>query len=500
MYFVSRPDALPFPKDSDLKWSHYDLLRLLGMMPYAGARELAGVMSRGHELMYRRLWQLSDRGYVAKVELGATRPQVARWFILPEGRDVLEPPDHIWHLDWSLSRVLEMLPQLETFYRAVAEQSPKLGKLVRFRWFRGAAWGAAALYEHGWVAFFWSGILQSEGRLRRMFNQLVTELENYNVRAGRCYPSVLCFVVSDAWQRELVTRVARDLSMDDRLQVWCVADGQVSGCREALEGHGWVGQVLDVKGLGRYSLGQRLANSPWSRPGGKILGRVLESVLEWPGLGSRFCSLATGDDAKRIRTELGALADREYLRRYVSSGIYRYVMGRRGLDLLSRRDGVNAFRQRRTTRGVAVPDERNLGRHEYGLMSMVEGFLAGGLTVAAGWRASDHLGVGGIAPDAMVWLSSSPYGPGWHDVKYEPRGRVSSAVVQRILGCGSAGRPDRWPVLAVVRDERVEAVFHEVGREAKLRLLTSTVARLDEFPVLQHPRCWSMYGRFVSLE
>ena len=100
----------------------------------------------------------------------------------------------------------------------------------------------------------------------------------------------------------------------------------------------------------------------------------------------------------------------------------------------------------------------------------------------------------------MVRLLSSPHGPGWHHVKYEPRGRASSAVVQRILGCGSAGRPDRWPVLAVVRDERVEAMFHEVGREAKLRLLTSTVARLDEFPVLQDHRCWSMYGRFVSLE
>ena len=500
MYFVSRPDALPFPKDSGLKWSHYDLLRLLGMMPYAGAKELAGVMSLGHELMYRRLWHLADRGYISNLNLGATRPQVARWRILPEGRDLLAPPDNIWHLDWSLARVLEMLPQLETFYRAVAEQSPKLGKLVRFRWFRGVAWDAAALFEHGWVAFFWSGILQSEGRLREMFIQLGTELENYNVRAGRSYPRVLCFVVSDAWQRHLVSRVARDLSMDDRLQVWCLSDGQVSGCRDALEGHGWVGQVLEAGGVGKYSLEQRLANSPWSQPGGKILGRVLDGVLEWPGLGSRFCSLVTGDDAKRIRTELGALADREYLRRYVSSGIYRYVLGRRGFDLLSRRDRTNVFRPRKDARGTVAPDERGLGRHEYGLMSVVEGFLAGGLTVAAGWRSWEHLGTGGIAPDAMVWLSGSPYGPGWHYVEYELRARVPSAVVKKLRGYGSGRRRDRWPVLAAVRDERIERMFQEAGREAKLRMLTTTMERLDEFPVLRDPRCWSMYGDFVPLE
>ena len=244
MYFVSRPGVLPFPKDSGLKWSHYDLLRLLGMMPYAGARELAGVMSPGHELMYRRLWQLSDRGYVAKVELGATRPQVARWRILPEGRDILAPPDSIWHLDWSLARVLEMVPQMEWFYRAVAEQSPELGKLVRFRWFRGAAWDAAALYEHGWVAFFWSGILQSGGRLREMFNRLVTELENYNMQAGRSYPSVLCFVVSDAWQRELVTRVARTCA-------WTT--GSRSGASPTGRYRAAGAPSRDTAGWGRYS-------------------------------------------------------------------------------------------------------------------------------------------------------------------------------------------------------------------------------------------------------
>ena len=90
-----------------------------------------------------------------------------------------------------------------------------------------------------------------------------------------------------------------------------------------------MGQVLEVRGPGKYSLEQRLANSPWSRPGWKILGRILDGVLEWPGLGSRFCSLVTGDDSKRVRSELLDLSDREYLRRYVSGGIYRYVPGRR---------------------------------------------------------------------------------------------------------------------------------------------------------------------------
>ena len=470
------------------------------MMPYADGVELAGVMEVGHETVYRRLWHLAERGYVAKVPLGATRPVVSRWHILPAGRDILPAPDHIWHLDWSLARILEIVPQLEWFYRAVSQQSPSLGKMVRFRWFRGVAWDAAALYEHGWVAFFWSGLMQSEMKLRDMFNRLRTELESYNALSGRCFPSVLCFVVSDAWQRELVTRVARSLSLDDRVQVWCVSDGQVSGCRDYHEGYGWVNQVLEIGGLGRYTLEQRVQNSPWSRPGGMILGRILDATLEWPGLNSRFAGLATGEaSSRRVRSELLSLSDRKLLRRYVSGGVYRYLLERRSVDLLSRRDRVNAFR-RGDARSLVIPDERRLGRHEYGLMSLVEGFLEAELTVAAGRRSWEHLGSGGIAPDAMVRLTSSPYGPGWHYVVYGLRAGRPSAVVQKLRGYGSGCRQGRWPLMLVARDARIEATFQEVGREAKLRMLTTTLARLDEFSVLGDPGCWSMYDSFVSLE
>ena len=244
MYFVSRPGVLPFPKDSGLKWSHYDLLRLLGMMPYAGARELAGVMSPGHELMYRRLWQLSDRGYVAKVELGATRPQVARWRILPEGRDILLPrtASGIWTGPW---------PGSWKWYR---------------RWSGSTGWLPSSPPSWGsWCGSGGSGVqrgmrrrctstggwpssgrasCRAGGRLREMFNRLVTELENYNMQAGRSYPSVLCFVVSDAWQRELVTRVARTCA-------WTT--GSRSGASPTGRYRAAGAPSRDTAGWGRYS-------------------------------------------------------------------------------------------------------------------------------------------------------------------------------------------------------------------------------------------------------
>ena len=72
-------------------------------------------------------------------------------------------------------------------------------------------------------------------------------------------------------------------------------------------------------------------------------------------------------------------------------------------------------------------------------------------------------------------------------------------MVQKLRGYGSGRRRDRWPLMLVARDARIEATFQEVGREAKLPMLTTTAARLGEFSVLRDSRCWSVYGGSVSL-
>ena len=505
LYLIERPDVLPFPKDSGLGWAEFDLLRLLGMMPLAGVADLAGVLSVHRSTVYRRLGSLAERGYISSLEFGATRERTSRWRINPEGMGFLERWDNFWHTDWSISRILEVFPQAEWFYAVLGEQSESFGKLMRFRWFRRVSWDAAAQFEDGWIAFFWSGLMQSEGRIRDTFRSLGRDLEEYNESAGRAFPSILCFVVSDPWQRELVYRVARTYGLDHRLQVWCVSDGSVSGLRNIRDlepGNGWVGQVLEWGGVGAWPLGKRLENSPWSRPKGNLFSSLMDGVFEWPGMSTRFAELMLRDmtSSGRVSKELIKLSDEGFLEREAPDRAYSYVLSPRGYDFISRRDRVNINRRRTGVRGTLSPEDRSLVRHERGLMDLMGEFLSGGLEVASGWRSWENLGSGGgIAPDGLVFLQNSPYGPGWHYVEYELRARGMGTVVQKLRGYGSGRRQDRWPLLMIVRDERVEQRFQEVGWEGNLRMVTATLDRLARFSVLEDTRTWSKYGRGAAL-
>ena len=502
MFVSERPSEFPFPAGSGLTWADYDLFRALGLLPFASAADLAALTGHDRSLVYRRLWKLSDRGYVCSDVLGASRERSARWRITPDGTLFLDPVDCIWHADWALARLLEVLPQVEWFYRVAGEHLGTLGKLVRFRWFRGISWDAAARYENGWVAFFWSGMMQGESRLRDLFARLGSDLVEYNLFGTTPMPSFLCFVVSDLWQRELVFRVARMYGLDSRLQVWCISDGSVSGVRDAVPSHGWVGQVLEGGGLGGWTLSSRLEKSLWAKEGGMAASRMLELVLEWPGLNVRFGQQAFREagNSGRVGKILSFLRSEAFVSRYSSGGSYKYVLDSRGFDLLSRRDRINFRRRQANERNSVGPEQRGLKAHELGVMSVMGGFFDGGLHGASGWRSWEHLGSsGGIAPDGLVLLNSSPYGPGWHYVEYELRARGRSRVLQKLRGYASARRQDRWPLLVVVRNQRVEEIFQEIGREGKLRMLTSTVDRLGECSLLDDSRCWSMYGGLVAL-
>ena len=227
-----RPGAVPFPPQSGLGWKHYDLLRALGLMPLSSAADLGAAVGTHHSSVYRRLGHLAERGYLGYFSLGSTKERVNRWYISPEGADFLPLRDRFWHADWTLAHLADALPFVEQFYPIAVEQQELMGPLVRFRWFRGISWDAAARYENGWVAFFWSGIMQGEAKLHDTFNRFPTDLMQYCMFDERAFPSLLCFVVGDSWQRELVFRVAGIYGLADRLQVHCLYDGSISGVRE----------------------------------------------------------------------------------------------------------------------------------------------------------------------------------------------------------------------------------------------------------------------------
>ena len=502
MFVSERPERLPFPAGSGLNWGHYDLLRLIGQMPWSSALDQARVKALNHARIYERLGDLHDRGYVRSNQLGATMGKVERYYLTAEGLSCLEVVDGVWNSEWALARLLEKLPQVEWFYRACVDQVERLGPMVRFRWFRSVSWDAAVRYSDGWVAFFWSGVTQSEGRLRETFSELGRDLVRYSVVSGGAFPSVLCFIVCDSWQRQLVFRAARAFGLEGHVQVWCVDDGSVSGVRERLTSSGWVQQILDGGGLGAWPLQKRLEASIFSRQNPKMTGRLLDAVLEWPGLGTRFGEqlLAEPPETKRVTRLLRSMSDDGLLRRYENGRGLSYVVDSRGFDVLSRRDRMNIQRRLSNARFAAGPEERGLGRHERGLMRMVSLFLEGGAQVASGIRAWEHMwSAGGIGPDALIYLRESPFGPGWHYLEYELRVRGMTGVTKKLRGYGSSHRQDNWPVLVAARNPRVEQLFREAGMAGRLRLITTNVERYEEGLVLGDGRVWSVDGNLVVL-
>ena len=53
--------------------------------------------------------------------------------------------------------------------------------------------------------------------------------------------------------------------------------------------------------------------------------------------------------------------------------------------------------------------------------------------------------------------------------------------------------------MAAVWDDEAESIFQEVGREARLDMLTASIGRLSECGALGSPGCWSMYGAGVMV-
>ena len=159
----------------------------------------------------------------------------------------------------------------------------------------------------------------------------------------RAFPSLLCFVVGDSWQRELVFRVAGLYGLADRLQVHCLYDGSISGVREWHGGRGWVGQVLEGGSLGNTTLERRIASGlRGSGAMGSLTSRLLDGVLEWPGMGIRFGQKLVGEsgDSGRVRKAMGALVDAGMVRRGSSRGAHSHVMDGPGFEVLRRRDRV----------------------------------------------------------------------------------------------------------------------------------------------------------------
>ena len=443
------------------------------------------------------LRELRNWGLLETDLLGWTRPRVARIRLPDRAIRRLGIPSPTWHDEGNLGHLLQRLPLVENFYQAAG--SVELGPVERFQWISGRSLDAAVDYRDGWVAIFWSGLLEKESSISARLEDLGQDLLDLASTGEDPFPARFLIVVEDWWQRCLVQRAVRHLPMAEELvDIWCIADGDCPGIKPILRGRGRISQPVPARGTGKWPWAARVESSPWSKSGNLALGKVLNIVAQFSEARAELVKelLQEGETERGAQRSLSRLLNEKFATRRWDGKSYLYRPASAGYDLLARRDGVSA--------PVAVSDEehterpgRDLQKHEDGWRSLIGLWAAAGALVASGERSWEDMGNkgGGISPDWMAHLStifglSRCYG------EYELSARGEVRITKKLKGYSSRFRQDGWPVMAVCYNDSAERIFHDVGRRTGLPMLTTTVQRLER----EGPwRCWSWYGSPVEV-
>ena len=239
-------------------------LDALASLALVNGEDLARIQNRNASGVHASLRGLQKRGLIESVQLGCLLPQTERWLLTDLGQLALGLQDSSWHQPGCRQRLLERIAAVEWIFQA-AGHLQEFGQFHEWTWVDGAGFDAAARSERGWVCFMWAGPLRIEARIRELVEQVGEDLESLAVDHPRPRRSLICCLVWDAFQVEIVLGVARRYRMEDWVRVWCVADDTWHGATGHLDGRGWVFQPAYRRNVGPEAWEARMQESPWSR-------------------------------------------------------------------------------------------------------------------------------------------------------------------------------------------------------------------------------------------
>ena len=453
---------------------------------------------------YPLVRELADHGLMEYVLLGGVSDRAERLFIPPYGQQFLTVADRSWHDEGGRSLLLSRFPVAETLPLA-ASSVEEMGRLLTFNWYQGLAWDAAARYETGFVLFFWSGLLQRERHIRNTFLRLGPDLLEHAAPGPNPRPGILCFVVHDEWQVEVVQRAARSFGLDGRMMFCQIWDRTLIPAARPVESTGGItAQIADAR-VGNWPWEARVGSAPWSGEQPRRFYRQLAITAEWPRTYLTFAQSVRQErpesrNTLRVRASLRR-GQRPWLDSRVERGVHRDTINNRSFNLLASIDRVPNNRIPAALRGPAGTG--NSAVHDDEAMEVLEQFLAAGHQVANGWRSWERWGDGGIEPDGVVHLKNGPFGAGWHYYEHERSARRQARAERKLGRYLHRRRRNDFPVLFALWDDEAEETFQRIGqynngRPDRTRLLTTTLARLARCGALGDG-CWSWYGEPVRL-
>ena len=293
---------------------------------------LSRLMWHAEPYSYPLAKELEDSGLVESVPLGGVTGRADRLYVPPYGQQFLTVADRSWHDEGGRSLLLSRFPVAETLPLA-ASSVEEMGRLLTFNWYQGLAWDAAARYETGFVLFFWSGLLQRERHIRDTLLRLGPDLLEVAAPGPNPLPGMLCFMVPDEWQAQIVRRVARGFGLEERIMFCNVWEWTLTPAVRPVESIGGITAGVADAYIGNWPWEARVAASPWSAQQPLRFYRQLAITAEWPRTYMGFVRSVLQENpesrnTQRMRTLLRK-GERAWLDSRVEKGVHRDTINNR---------------------------------------------------------------------------------------------------------------------------------------------------------------------------
>ena len=210
--------------------------------------------------------------------------------------------------------------------------------------------------------------------------------------------------------------------------------------------------------------------------------------------------LGAKSDRSRAQNATAHLRDFGSMNGWADGRKHRYKITESAMKVLAPLDGTRPGKIWRRIEMKRWDNMDGFEQHEYGVADLVGQFLAAGCPWAAGWQIWESYGIeGAIRPDAAVYLSNSPFGPGWHYIEYERSARTPRRIRRKLSAYASLRREDNFPVLVVCATDLAERHFQEAGTAMDIGLVTTTIARLEKHGGVNNTACWRLGSQPVLL-
>ena len=455
------------------------VLRGVCDMSLVSARELAGVLNVVFSTVSRHLAHLNHLGLVDFATMGAAFPAAKRYRLTPSGAQLFLEPEVYFHLTRNVNTLAHFMPGLEWIYRLVA-RLPKMvdiGAFGSFQWRFKDGIDAMAHYEHGTVAFIWSGPWQGRSHLEKRLEKLTQAASQMGG-----WPALLCVVASDFWQARLVFNTLSDYGFERGALAVCAETELCFGdlALGANTSRLWPRPLLGSAVYGVRAEQPQMMRGVRGGADASFIYRLLYLLEQFQGAQTEALSRGLGSKRSSASSKLTRLVKEKKL---VQVGRNLYLSNEL-LGVAANRDRVHSSRPRRRfgIRENDLPAGVRNRSHDAAAFSIVSVFQKAGFHVAGGWRGDDYSGgKDAIAPDAMIFMENgSSGGPGWYYLEYERRANSDGSVAQKLRGYASRSARGKFlPVLMVARSDAVAAKFRRQAAAEKIPLWAASMASIE---------------------